>query len=300
MAEYGQPASAEQARTVRQVLPPGRRGATVNTVAFTPLERLHGIYTPSGLHFNVCHHGIPQVDPDRHALIIHGMVEHPTQFNLEALERYPSVSRSHFIECSGNSAALWNSEATNLSLTISHGLLSGSEWTGVRLSTLLDEVGVDARARWIIAEGADSGAMSRSIPIEKALDDSLIALYQNGERLRPDQGYPMRLLNPGFEGNTHVKWLRSLRVTDQPDMSRFETANYTELMPDGKAMQFTLPIDVKSVITRPAGGGQLKTPGFFELSGLAWSGGGSVARVDFNGIHSWSVTEDGRVARALQ
>lgn len=289
-AQYGQPAAVEQKRVVRTVPPAGRNGATVNTVAFTPLDRLHGIYTPSGLHFNVCHHGIPEIDPDKHELVIHGLVKRPIKFDLDVLERYPSVSRSYFIECSGNSAALWGDQPTNVPLTTSHGLLSGSEWTGVLLSTLLDEAGIDPKAKWVIAEGADSGAMSRSIPIDRAMDDAMVALYQNGERLRPDQGYPMRLLSPGLEGNTSVKWLRSLRITDRPAMSRFETANYTDLMPDGKSLQFTLGIEVKSVITRPAGGGVLKTKGLLEVSGLAWSGAGKISRVEVSadGGKSWA------------
>jgi sulfane dehydrogenase subunit SoxC len=290
VAQYSQPAAYEQKRVVRTIRPAGNAGAPVATLGFTPLDKLHGVYTPSGLHFNISHHGIPDIHPEQHELVIHGMVKRPIKFNLDTLERYPFVTRSYFIECSGNSAALWNERLGDMALTNSHGLLSGSEWCGVLLSTLLAEAGVDPKAKWVIAEGADSGSMSRSIPIDKAMDDALIALYQNGERIRPDQGYPMRLLNPGYEGNTSVKWLRSLRVSDKPANSRFETANYTDLMPDGKALQFTLGIEVKSVITRPASGGQIKTKGVVEVSGLAWSGDGKITRVEVSadGGKSWA------------
>ena len=235
--DYGRPSRFELERVKRHVRPiSALQGQTIPVVSYTPHDLLHGTHTPSGLHFEINHHGIPGIDPERHALVIHGMVKRPLNFNLERLDRYPTVTHDYFVECAGNSGRLWSEEPVEATLALTHGLLSGSEWTGVPLAVLLDEAGAEPGAKWIIAEGADSGSLSRSVPIEKALDDSLIALYQNGERVRPGQGYPMRLLNPGFEGNTNVKWVRSLRVADRPAMTRFETSRYTDLMPDGRAL----------------------------------------------------------------
>ena len=290
---YGTPSSHE--KVGRWTRPPGqRRGRTIAGVAFTPHHELTGTYTPSGLHFEVNHHGIPDIEPNRHTLVIHGMVDRPLKFNAETLAFYPTVTRSHFLECSGNSGALWADEPAQIMLDRSHGLLSASEWTGVSLASLLDEAGVKSGSKWIIAEGADSGSMSRSIPLEKAMDDSFIAMYQNGERLRPGQGYPMRLFNPGFEGNTSVKWLRSLRVTNRPAMTKFETSKYTDLMPDGKALQFSLKMEVKSVITRPSNALKLpKKNGVYEITGLAWSGSGCIRKVEVSadGGKTWADAE---------
>ena len=198
------------------------------------------------------------------------MVERPLTFDLAALSRYPLVSRIHFIECSGNSAGLYPVDPPQGGAGALHGLLSCSDWTGVPLSTLLDEVGVRPTGKWLLAEGADAAAMSRSIPLEKAWDDALIAIYQNGERLRPENGYPMRLLLPGWEGNTNVKWLRRLKVTAGPTMTKDETSKYTDLMPNGQARQFTFPMGVKSVITSPCGGQTMKGPGLYQIS--VWPG----------------------------
>jgi sulfane dehydrogenase subunit SoxC len=278
---YGSPSRFELERVKRWVPPlEDMKGQTIPWYSFTPHDLLHGTHTPSGLHFEINHHGIPDIDPERHALVIHGLVQRPVKFSLERLDRYPTVTQSYFLECSGNSGLLWKEEPVAKPLALTHGLLSASEWTGVPLAVLLDEAGVQAGAGWVIAEGADSGSLSRSVPLEKALDDSLIALFQNGERIRPGQGYPMRLLNPGFEGNTNVKWVRSLRVTDRPAMTRFETSRYTDLMPDGKALQFTLEMEVKSVITRPSNSMRLSESGYYEISGLAWSGAGRIRRVE--------------------
>jgi sulfane dehydrogenase subunit SoxC len=245
----------------------------------TPLQDLHGIITPNGLHFERHHAGIPAIDPGLHRLLIHGLVERPLVLTVDDIVRFPSVSRLHFLECSGNTPG-WRGAKADWTPQETHGLLSCCEWTGVLLSTLLAEVGVRPQARWVLAEGADAAAMTRSIPIEKALDDAIVAYAQNGEHLRPEQGYPLRLLLPGFEGNMSVKWLRRLKVGDQPFQSREETAKYTDLMPDGKARQFTFVMEAKSVITRPAGGQRLRGPGFHEITGLAWSGRGRIRRVD--------------------
>jgi sulfane dehydrogenase subunit SoxC len=245
----------------------------------TPLQDLHGIITPSGLHFERHHAGVPAIDPDQHRLVIHGLVERPLVLTVDDVVRFPSVSRLHFLECSGNTPN-WRDAKATWTPQETHGLLSCSEWTGVPLSTLLDEVGVRPQARWILAEGADGAAMTRSIPLEKALDDAIVVYAQNGERLRPEQGYPLRLLLPGFEGNMSIKWLRRLKAGDQPFQTREETSKYTDLMPDGTARQFTFVMEAKSVITRPGGGQQLREPGFHEIRGLAWSGRGRIRRVD--------------------
>ncbi len=278
---YGTRSRFEVERTKRFTVPPGGWGSTGRSIAaFTPHHLTHGTITPSGLHFEVNHHGIPDIDPDQHELVIHGMVDRPLKFSVAQLENYQTETRAHFLECSGNSGRLWAPEPTPATLDITHGLLSGSEWTGVPVATLLDEAGVQKGASWIIAEGGDSGSMSRSVPLDAVMRDSMIALYQNGERLRPGQGYPIRLLNPGQEGNTNVKWVRSIRVTDRPAMTRFETSTYTDLMPDGKALQFSLDMEVKSVITRPSNANSLPQRGVYEVTGIAWSGEGKIARVE--------------------
>ena len=244
----------------------------------TPLQDLHGIITPNGLHFERHHAGVPSIDPRRHRLMVHGLVERPMIFAMDELARFPSVSRIHFIECSGNSA--WAAQPASATAQDIHGLISCCEWTGVLLSTVLAEAGVKAGAAWVLAEGADASALTRSIPIEKALDDAILAYAQNGERLRPEQGYPLRLVLPGFEGNMSVKWLRRLKLGDQPFQTREETSKYTDLMPDGSARQFTFVMEAKSVITFPSGGQRLAQRGFYEISGLAWSGRGRIVRVE--------------------
>lgn len=288
---YGLPAADELARVKRiPITPEQNGGVSLRSLHFTPLDRLRGTYTPAGLHFELSHQGVPKLIADEHTLIIHGMVKRPLKFSIESLERYPIETHSHFLECSGNTTVGWRSPAANLPLAISHGLLSGTQWGGVRLASLLGEAGVEPGAQWIIAEGADAGSVARSLPLAKALDDTLIALYQNGERLRPEQGYPMRLFNPGYEGNSNIKWLRSLKVTREPAMTRFETARYTDLLPSGKALQFSLPMEVKSVITHPCNAHQLVNRGTYEISGLAWSGAGRVRRVEVSadGGRSWA------------
>ncbi|WP_244483601.1 sulfite dehydrogenase [Methylobacterium sp. Leaf91] len=244
----------------------------------TPLQHLHGIITPNGLHFERHHAGVPAIDPERHRLAIHGLVERPLVLTMDDLVRMPSVSRIHFLECSGNTP--WLGAKPTWTLQDSHGLLSCAEWTGVELATLLDEVGVKPGAAWILAEGADAAGMTRSIPLDLARDGAILAYAQNGERLRPEQGYPLRLFVPGVEGNLSIKWLRRLKVGDQPFQTREETSKYTDLMPDGSARQFTFAMEAKSVITSPSGGEQLRSPGFREIRGLAWTGRGRIAGVE--------------------
>src|SRR5580704_6371467 len=274
MRSYGERSPHEQSRRdLKESVTPGT-GYT-----HTPLQDLDGIITPSSLHFERHHAGVPDIDPARHQILLHGLVRKPLVFTMQDLRRFPSTSRIYFIECSGNSAAELSGDPQP-DPQQSAGLFSCSEWTGVPLASLLNAAGLKPEAKWVLAEGADACMMARSLPIEKALDDILVAYAQNGEPLRPEQGYPLRLVVPGWEGNINVKWLHRLQVLDQPAMAKEETANYTDLQPDGKARIFTFVMEAKSVITRPAGGQKLTNgPGVYEITGLAWSGRGRVRRV---------------------
>ncbi len=255
----------------------------------TPLEELHGVITPSALHFERHHAGVPEIDPAQHTLTIHGLVERPMVFTMDDLMRLPSTSGVYFVECSGNSGGEW-SPSGSPTARLSHGLASCSEWTGVPLRILLEEVGVKPEGKWLLAEGADACKMQRSVTLEKALDDGLVAYGQNGEALRPEQGYPVRLILPGWEGNTNVKWLHRIKLTEGPQYVKDETSKYTELMEDGKAWIFTFEMDAKSVITSPSGGQTLADAGFHEVSGLAWSGRGRITGVEVSddGGETWS------------
>jgi sulfane dehydrogenase subunit SoxC len=285
---YGERSPFEKAarKSLRTIAFPGM-GSTE-----TPLQDLYGTITPASLHFERHHAGVPSIDPEKHELLIHGLVERPLVFNLDELKRLPFVSRFQFIECSGNSAAeLAGQPGINPQQTA--GLLSCSEWTGVLLSTLLREAGLQAKARWVLAEGADASRLGRSIPIAKALDDVIVAYGQNGEAVRPEQGYPLRLVVPGWEGNVNIKWLRRLHVIDQPAMTKDEAASYTDLLPNGKAWKFSFVMEAKSIVTSPAGGQQLHGPGFYEISGLAWSGRARVVGVEVS-------TDNGKMWRRAE
>jgi sulfane dehydrogenase subunit SoxC len=286
---YGEPSHFES-KVVRAGAPPANPQTQGIGVMRTPHHLLDGMMTPSGLHFERSHSGIPDIDPEQHRLVIHGLVKRPLEFTMEALSRYPRQSRIAFVECAGNSGALYAPQPQPLDAQAIHGLLSCSDWTGVKLSTLLDEAGVDPAAKWILAEGADGSGMSRSIPLAKAMDDAMLCLYQNGEKVRPSNGYPLRLLLPGFEGNMNVKWLRRLKLVADPIMTKDETSKYTILLQDGKAWQFVFPLEVKSFITHPSPGLPLHGPGFYEISGLAWSGRGRIrsAEVSADGGTSWA------------
>ncbi len=270
--------------------------------SFTPLHESVGTVTPSALHYERHHSGIPTIDPAKHRLVIHGLVERPLSLSMADMRRLPSVTRLLALECGGNSAGEW-AATTGADVQRSHGLVSGSEWTGVPLALLLADAGVHPRASWVIAEGADACRMMRSIPLAKAREDALLAYSQNGEAMRPSQGYPLRLINPGWEGNTNVKWLRSLKVTDQPYMARDETSKYSDLMPDGKARIFTYMMEAKSVITFPSGGQTLPGRGVYELTGLAWSGRGRIERVEVtsDGGRTWvdAALQEPRLPMAL-
>lgn len=285
---YGQP--SKYANKVARIFA-SAPGTTGTGTSRTPLHLLDGMITPNGLHFERHHSGIPEIDPQAHRLLIHGLVKRPLIFTLDALLRYPMESRIAFVECAGNSALLYQKEPAQLGVQPIHGLLSCAEWTGVRLATLLEEAGVDPKAQWLLAEGADASGMSRSVPLAKAMDDALIALYQNGEPVRPSNGYPMRLLLPGYEGNMQVKWLRRIKLTEGPTMTKDETSKYTILRDDGKSLQFYFPQEAKSVITRPSPGMTLNAAGLYEISGLAWSGTGKITKVEVSadGGGSWAM-----------
>jgi sulfane dehydrogenase subunit SoxC len=261
--------------------------------ARTPLQLSQGAITPNGLHFVVAQSGAPDIDPAKHRLLIHGMVKRPLLFTLDALARYPTVSRMAFIECGGNSAPFFSPQPVQANLQALHGMVSCSEWSGVLLSTLLAEAGVDPKAKWLIAEGADAPTLTRSVPLKKGLDDAMIALYQNGERLMPANGYPMRLLLPGWEGNMSIKWLRRIEVTDTPGMTFPESKTYAQLLPGGKAYQFYFIEEVKSFITHPSPGLTMNGPGYYEISGLAFSGEGCIKRVmvSADGGKTWAQAE---------
>jgi len=281
---YGQPSPFEK-NVVRRTW---TKGPLEQASSMTPLADLHGIITPNGLHFERHHSGVPTIDPDRHRLVVHGLVRRNLSFTMNDLLRFPSESRIHFLECSGNGNSEWAKPVRD-SVQGTHGLISCCEWTGVPLATLLDEAGLLPEAKWVLAEGADSVKMSRSLPLNTLLDDALVVYAQNGEALRPEQGYPVRLLLPGIEGNMSIKWLRRLKLAAEPFYSREETSKYTDLLPSGKARIFSFEMDVKSVITRPSVGQKLTETGIREIVGLAWSGRGRIRAVEVSadGGKSW-------------
>lgn len=278
----GAPASALGARSPHEPL---ARGAVTGASSRTPLQDLHGVITPSDVHFERHHGGVPAIDPDGYRLLIHGMVERPTVLTLADLKRFPATSRICFLECSGNYPRDAGPETKPENVC---GMTATTEWTGVSLATLFREVGASPDATWFLAEGQDAAVMTRSVPMEKARDDGLIAYAQNGEALRPAQGYPARLLLPGWEGNSNVKWLRRLELADRPFMTREETSKYTDPLADGTARQFSFVFDARSVITSPAWPDVVE-PGWIEIRGIAWSGRGTIAQVDVStdGGRTW-------------
>ena len=285
-SEYGMPSRFE-AHVARR-----RTDVLVNRQNFsdwsmTPLHQQHGTVTPNGLIYERHHSGVPEINPDEHRFAIHGMVRQPLVFTMSDLMKYPSVSRFYFMECSGNGLTDWLKSASK-TVQQSHGMLACAQWTGVPVSTLLQEAGALPGATWALAEGADGAAHARSIPMQKMLDDALIVYAANGEMLRPENGYPLRLFIPGWEGNVSVKWLRRLKLGDQPWHLRSETARYTDPMPDGKWRQFSFEMEAKSVITSPSGGMGIR-PGEIEILGFAWSGRGKIRAVDVttDGGRSW-------------
>jgi len=287
---YGHPSPYEAGVIRRQS--PGLTRTNESSIAFTPLQNLFGTITPNGLHFERDHAGLPDVDPVQHRLAVHGLVAKPKIYSLDDILRLPSVSRLHFIECGANSGLEWGNVAVP-TVQFTHGMLSCAEYSGVLLSTLLEDVGIDLkRARYLLAEGADGAALTRTIPLAMALDDVLLVYGQNGEMLRPENGYPLRLVVPGVQGVSSVKWLRRIEVGDQPWHTREETLHYSDLLPNGKSRQFTWIQEAKSVITSPSGGMTLLDKGgYYEITGFAWSGRGRIKRVDIStdGGRNWRI-----------
>ena len=259
-----------------------------SSVNFTPIHALDGIITPSGLCFERHHGGIAGVDPAQHRLMIHGLVDRPLVFTMEDLKRLPRENRIYFLECAANSGMEWRGAQLN-GCQFTHGMIHNVAYTGVKLRTLLEAAGLDSRAKWLLAEGADAAGMTRSIPLHKAMDDCLVAFGMNGEALRPEQGYPLRLVVPGWQGNMWVKWLRRIKVGDEPFMTREETSKYTSLLDDGRSRRFTFQMDAKSVVTSPSPQAPLGNKGRNVLTGIAWSGRGTVTRVDvtLDGGRNW-------------
>lgn len=284
---YGAPSSFE-AHVVRKSVP-WLTSDSISSVNFTPLHDLDGIITPSGLCFERHHGGIAEIAPARHRLMIHGMVDKPLVFTMADLKRFPRENKVYFLECAANSGMEWRGAQLN-GCQYTHGMVHCVMYTGVSLRTILEEAGVKPEGKWLLAEGADASAMTRSIPLEKALDDCMVAFGMNGEALRPEQGYPIRLVVPGWEGNMWVKWLRRLEVGDQPWQQREETSKYTDLLASGKARRFTFVMDVKSVITNPSPQAPITHgKGPLVITGLAWSGNGRIERVDIttDGGRNW-------------
>ena len=260
-----------------------------SSVSFTPLHELDGIITPNGVCFERHHAGIAEIDPVDYRLIIHGMVEKPLIFTLPDLKRMPRINRVHFCECAANTGMEWRGSQLN-GCQYTHGMIHCVMYTGVPLKLLLEEAGLKPGAKWLLLEGADGAAMTRSLPLQKALEDALVAYRMNGEMLYPENGYPVRMVLPGWEANMWVKWLRRIEVGDQPWHTREETSKYTDLLENGVARRFTWVMDAKSVITTPSPQAPLNyKSGFTVVSGLAWSGRGKIARVDvaLDGGRNW-------------
>jgi sulfane dehydrogenase subunit SoxC len=270
------PGRAPRAVGERSTFEKAQRQVRGPTSSGTPHQDLMGTITPSELHFERHHGGVPDVDPKAYTLLIHGMVDRPMVFTLADLKRFPSTSRICFLECSGNLNRTAGPETTPQQLA---GLTSQSEWTGVPLAALFREVGVKPQAKWFLAEGQDAAMLTRSIPVDKAFDDALLAYGQNGEAIRPEQGYPVRLLLPGWEGNSNVKWLRRIELSDRPFMTREETSKYTDPLANGTARMFSFIMDARSLITYPTYPVRVGS-GWIEIQGIAWSGNGRITRVD--------------------
>ncbi len=276
---YGQPSMYEKNLVRRES--PGLTRVSGSSVSFCPLQGLFGIITPSGLHFERHHQGWVDIDPNKHRLMINGLVKTNAVFTMDDLMRMPSVSRIHFIECGANTGMEWGNVAVP-TVQYSHGMISCSEFTGVPLKAILDMCGADyKKGRFVLAEGADGSSMTRTISMEMIESGEVLVAYgMNGEMLRPENGYPLRLVVPGVQGVSWVKWLRRIEVGDKPWATKDEAVHYIDLMPDGLHRQYSSIQECKSVITTPSGGQTLLDKGFYNVSGLAWSGRGKVTRVD--------------------
>ncbi|HRN74926.1 sulfite dehydrogenase [Ottowia sp.] len=289
---YGRPSKFEG--NVQRRQSPGLTQSNQSSVSFAPLQSLFGIVTPSGLHFERHHQGWWDVDPAQHRFMVNGMVKTPKVFTMDELMRLPSVSRFYFIECGANTGMEWGNVAVP-TVQYSHGMLSCSEFTGVPLITLLEMAGADLKGgKFVLAEGADGSSMTRTIPMSLVTSGQVLVAYgQNGEMLRPENGYPLRLVVPGVQGVSWVKYLRRVEVGDKPWGAKDEAIHYVDLLPDGTHRQYTSIQECKSVITTPSGGQVLLDKGFYNLSGLAWSGRGKVKKVDVS-------TDGGRNWRAAR
>ena len=265
----------------------------VTGASFTPIHQLSGTIVPSDLHFERHHAGVAQIDPNRYKLLVHGLVDRPLSLTLDDIRRFPPVTRTHFLECAGNGRTAYRSPKPEMTPQLVDGMVSNAEWTGVSVATILREVGIRDDARWALAEGGDAAVLSRSIPVEKLLDDAILVYAQNGEALRPAAGYPVRLLLPGWEGNTCIKWIRRLELIRQPNMSRDETSKYTDPLANGTARQFSFVLDAKSTITSPTYPARLVKDRWTQISGLAWTGRGRIVRVDVStdGGRTWTEAE---------
>ncbi|MBB6188568.1 sulfite dehydrogenase [Rhodanobacter sp. MP7CTX1] len=294
LGKYSERSKYVQISRIPEAGPGMRNVDPVNAInSKAPLDKLVGIITPSDLHYERSHAGVPEIDPAKHRLLIHGMVKKPLVLTVYDLMALPSVSLIHFVECTGNGWENWKKADENLTVQNTHGLVSCTEWTGVPLRLLVDMVGVDRQSLWMLAEGGDGAGVDRSIPLtDEILNDALVAYGQNGEPIRPAHGFPIRLIMPGFEGNLNIKWLRRLKFGDRPWMTRWETDRYTQLRPDGLATQFQLRMDTNSVITSPSGMMEVR-PGYKRITGLAWSGHGKIAKVEVS-------TDEGRTWKVAQ
>jgi sulfane dehydrogenase subunit SoxC len=283
---YGSPSKFE-AHVVRRDVEwlTATRESSVN---FTPLHELDGIITPNGLCFERHHAGIAEVDPSQHRLMINGLVDKPLVFTMDDIKRFPRENKVYFLECAANSGMEWRGAQLN-GCQFTHGMIHTVMYTGVPVKHILNEAGVKTNAKWVMPEGGDASGLNRSIPLEKALDDCMLAFRMNGEALRPEQGYPLRLVVPGWEGNMWIKWIRRIEVGDEPWHTREETSKYTDLLADGKSRRFTWIMDAKSIVTNPSPQAPLKFKGQNVLTGLAWSGRGSIRRVDvtIDGGRNW-------------
>ncbi|MBX9929004.1 MAG: sulfite dehydrogenase [Gemmatimonadaceae bacterium] len=275
----GAPTTAVGARAPGEVALRAPTGEQAGN-SLTPLHRLTGTITPADLHFERHHAGVPAITRAQHTLTIHGLVDRPLVLSVDDLARFPATTRTYFIECSGNGRAAFRKPTAAMTAQQIAGLTANSEWTGVTVRDLLAEVGVRRGASWALAEGGDACLLARSIPLAKLRDDAMIVWAQNGEALRPEQGYPLRLLLPGWEGNANVKWLRRLELGGEPWMTRWETAKYTDPLKNGTARIFSFEMDAKSIITAPTAPTVLPARGSWPITGLAWSGRGRITRVE--------------------
>jgi sulfane dehydrogenase subunit SoxC len=280
---YGVPSKYEHnnIRRTTKLLASGNFRASI---AVTPIHESEGIITPNGLFFSRSHGGTAHVDPDKYRLMIHGLVDKPIVLTLDQLKRYPRVTRTHFIECPANGGQEWRGPQFN-SVQFAKGFMASAEWTGVYIKTILEDLGLKPTAQWMLAEGSDNSEMGRTVPVDKVLDDAMLVWGQNGEALRPEQGYPVRLLLPGWEGNLCVKWVKRLEFATEPWYCKEETSKYTALKKTGKAIQHFYANEVNSTVVTPSPEKpwtDLKDGDVVEIEGLAWSGMGTITGVDLS------------------